>query len=84
MYLDQTPLDINLGATYEPIEKLQWWYQQGSRTATMIEKHTTKVDNQDFSAPNPATNEYYLATSYVFDDVNGWVDSPQPPPSDHK
>lgn len=80
VYVDTTELGLNMSAWYQPQEKAQWWYEKGTKSATMITGAGTTVCNYDLTQPNPSTNTYYVSTTYDYDS-GAWSTSLQPPPN---
>lgn len=66
IFIDQTELGPGMNAAYQPQEKVQWWYEAGMKSATMISSDRSSVETGDFSAPDPLTNTYSLTSSYSF------------------
>ncbi|KAF1997419.1 hypothetical protein P154DRAFT_441112 [Amniculicola lignicola CBS 123094] len=66
IYVDETELGKGMTAQYQPQEQIQWWYQTGMRSSTMIEQASTKKETGDYSAPDSRTGTYSKTSSYSY------------------
>lgn len=80
IYMDQTELAPNMSAWYQPQEKVQWWYEKGVQSASMISGTASQVCKYDLTQKNPNTNTYYVSTTFQYD-PGTWSTSLAPPPS---
>ena len=80
IYLDRTALAPNMSAWYQPQEKVQWWYEKGVQSASMISGVASQVKAYDLTQKNPNTNTYYVSTTFQYD-TGTWSTSLSPPPS---
>lgn len=77
IFVDTVALPLNASAAYQPQEVLEWWYDVGLETGTMIDMHTTSIGSGDFSKPEPETGKYLLYTSYSYS-TGDWTTSQNP------
>ena len=78
IYVDMTPLPKKGSAKYQPQESVQFWYETGLKSSTMISNITTHVGSLNMSKPSTVTNKFYYSITYEVDD-GAWVTSPDPP-----
>ncbi|KAI1427201.1 hypothetical protein F5Y12DRAFT_205091 [Xylaria sp. FL1777] len=74
IWVDEVGLGKEMSAWYQPQEKLQWWYETGVRSSTMISGARSKVNTYDMSRRNPATGKFFVATTFYYDEGK-WKDS---------
>jgi hypothetical protein len=55
-----------MSASYQPQEQLQWWYEEGVKTSTMISKNLSKKEIGDYSAPDPHSGSFSKTSSFTF------------------
>ena len=72
-------LGLNMASWYQPIEKVQWWYEAGLRTGTIITGAGTDKREWDFSSSNPETGLYFVSTTYKHKPGEWHVSSKGPP-----
>jgi hypothetical protein len=80
IYIDPSSLGLNMGSWYQPQEKVQWWYQKGQQSSTMISGAGTVIAEYDMSRPNPGSGFFYTSTTYLYS-AGKWQNSPMPPQS---
>jgi len=68
VFVDPVSLGYKMSATFQPQEKLQWWYDSGSKQATMFTDHKTPYEQGDFSAPDPVTGTFTKQSTYSYAD----------------
>lgn len=78
IYVDPTSLGLNESVTYQPQESVQWWYQNNTRTATMIKNVTSPMEMREYSQPAPETGKYYYSSTYNYS-TGHWITSPRKP-----
>jgi hypothetical protein len=78
IYVDPTALSIGDSAKYQPQEVVEWWYETGAKSATMISSASTEIGSVDLSQPAPTTNKYFYSTTYKYE-AGKWVTSADTP-----
>ena len=63
-------------AMYQPVEKVQWWYQAGMQTSTMISENIGPAELGDFSKPDDTSGLYAKTSSYAFKESTWKTASP--------
>lgn len=66
IFVDPVELGPNMGASYQPQEKVKWWYEAGMKTSTMISSAHSGAEEGDFSAPDPTSKTYTKTSSYNY------------------
>ena len=64
IFVDPVSINKNMSATFQPQEKLEWWYDSGAKQATMYTNHTTPFETGDFSSEDAQTHTYTKMSSY--------------------
>jgi hypothetical protein len=64
IFVDPDGIYPNMSGTWQPQEKLQWWYESGNQTSTMFDKHDSAVEVGDFSAPDPQSGTFKKESTY--------------------
>ncbi|KAF7540055.1 hypothetical protein G7054_g1632 [Neopestalotiopsis clavispora] len=80
IYADPLELGLNMDAWYQPVEQVQWWYETGLRTSTIITGAGTPKHGYDFTHSNPETGLFFVSTTYKYQ-LGTWVDSSRAPPN---
>ncbi|MCJ1407579.1 hypothetical protein MMC19_001650 [Ptychographa xylographoides] len=75
IYVDPTALSLGSTAIYQPQEKVQFWYEVGSKASTMISSAKAQVGEIDFSDDKPLTGRYTWYTTFL--DTKGEWDHSQ-------
>ncbi|KAL1794108.1 hypothetical protein ACET3X_007529 [Alternaria dauci] len=68
IFMNPVAMGKGMNATFQPQEKIQWWYEAGAKSATMFSTVKGKFETGDFSSPDPVTNTYKKKTQYSFED----------------
>jgi hypothetical protein len=76
IYVNKTQLGVGMHAQYQPQEHVQWWYQSGMRSSTMIEESDTKKELGDYSAADPHSGTFSKSSSFSYDTERWSTDSP--------
>ena len=80
IFIDTLELAVGMSSWYQPQEKVQWWYERGARSGSMISGGRSSVENYDMTNPRPSDGKYYVSTSYIY--ANGsWVTNSNDSPS---
>lgn len=66
IFVDPTETGHGMEAAYQPQEKVQWWYQAGMQTSSMISENRGPTETGDFSKPDDVTGLYSKSSSYDF------------------
>lgn len=72
VFVDPVSINLNMSATFQPQEELQWWYDSGSKQATMFTDHQTPYETASFSKPDVQTNTFFKTSTYNVQD-GAWV-----------
>lgn len=64
IFVDPDGIYPMFSGTWQPQEKLQWWYDNGNQTSTMVDYHESAVEVGDFSAPDAQTGTFKKQSSY--------------------
>lgn len=59
IWVDSTELGVGMSSWYQPQEEVQWWYEKGTRSATMISGAETDIETFNMSTPRPSDGKYY-------------------------
>jgi len=76
IFVDPSELGPNMSASYQPQEQLQWWYEEGVKTSTMISKNVGRKEIGDFSAPDPHSGVFSKTSSFAFNSGKWSTTSP--------
>ncbi|PMD50909.1 uncharacterized protein K444DRAFT_604409 [Hyaloscypha bicolor E] len=76
IFVDPTELGPNMSASYQPQEQLQWWYEEGMKTSTMISTADTTKEVGDYSKPDPKSGLFSKTSSYTFNTGKWLTGSP--------
>ena len=63
---DDDELGVNMSAQYKPLDKLQWWYAHGVKTATVKSKIHGPVETGDWSDADTKTGSRSKTSAYNF------------------
>ncbi|KAF7510763.1 hypothetical protein GJ744_005863 [Endocarpon pusillum] len=66
IFVDPAELGPNMSGSYQPQEQLQWWYEEGMRTSTMISKNKSDKEVGDYSQPDPKSGTFAKTSSFTF------------------
>ena len=67
IYVDQTELYPNSTAMYQPQETVQFWYEAGSKSSTMVSEAKVQTGTIDFTSPAPTTMKYAWYTTFLLE-----------------
>jgi hypothetical protein len=67
IFVDPTAIGINMSATFQPQEKVLWWYAAGSKSSTMFTTHSGPSSEGDFSSPDNVTRNFRKTSAYDWD-----------------
>ncbi|KAJ6023930.1 hypothetical protein N7540_004727 [Penicillium herquei] len=80
IFVDPIELGLNMGASYQLSDIVQWWYQStGSPSSPVLSVHKSPVESWDMSQLNPLTNRFYCSTSYEHSKGTWLTNSSTPP-----
>lgn len=78
IYTEPSVLFTHGSGKWQPTEKITWWYDTGMRTSSMFSSIKVATGGGDFTNPQPLTNKYFIATTFLTT-PGTWVNSPNPP-----
>ena len=83
IFVDPTVVFMNGSATYQPLENIQFWYESGAKTSTMISSAQSSVGSLDCSSPSPKTNKFAWWLNYITSGGSWNISQSAPMPSLH-
>ena len=66
IFVDPAETGHGMTALYQPQEKVQWWYQSGMHTSTIIGENVGPVETGDFTPPDAVSGTNSNTSSYNF------------------
>ncbi|KAI0134304.1 hypothetical protein BJ170DRAFT_679209 [Xylariales sp. AK1849] len=64
IFVDPAVLSKGMGASYQPQQKVKWWFQQGGQTSSMVYEVQSISEVGDFSTPDAVTGTFSKTSSF--------------------
>ncbi|KAL9073591.1 MAG: hypothetical protein Q9161_002831 [Pseudevernia consocians] len=66
IFLDPSETGYGMSALYQPQEKVQWWFQAGMQTSTIISHNIGPTETGDFTEPDADSGTNSKTSTYNF------------------
>lgn len=66
IFVDPSETGHEMAALYQPQEKVQWWFQAGMQTSTIISQNIGPAETGDFTQPDAKSGTNSKTSSYSF------------------